>query len=162
MIFLRSPALRKKQRSFLNRRSQRSQRVTVFKSSTFNVQRSRTGRFGEVLYCAKQIPGFTPGLARKMCLAPGPGMPQLRTEDNSRYPSKANSIAWIANISYIPGAGSQQQLDLYLPTNQKNMPLTVYVHGGGFAHGDKFGDSLNPNELQLLWDGYAMASINFA
>jgi len=27
--------------------------------------------------------------------------------------------------------------------------------------GDKFGDSLNPNNLQLLWDGYAMASINY-
>jgi carboxylesterase type B len=41
------------------------------------------------------------------------------------------------------------------------MPLIVYVQGGGYAHGDKFGDSLNPDELQLLWDGYAMASINY-
>jgi acetyl esterase/lipase len=90
-----------------------------------------------------------------------PSNAQIRTVTQLPYPSKANSIAWIANIPYIPGAGSQQQLDLYLPTNQKNMPLIVYVHGGGYGHGDKFGDSLNPNELQLLWDGYAMASINY-
>jgi hypothetical protein len=90
-----------------------------------------------------------------------PGNAQVRTVTQLPYPSKANSIAWIANISYIPGAGLQQQLDFYLPTNQKNMPLIVYVHGGGYGHGDKFGDSLNPNELQLLWDGYAMASINY-
>jgi acetyl esterase/lipase len=38
--------------------------------------------------------------------------------------------------------------------------LVVYVHGG-WGHGDKAGDSLNPNNLQLLWDGYAMASINY-
>jgi acetyl esterase/lipase len=90
-----------------------------------------------------------------------PGNAQVRTATQLPYPSKANSIAWIANIPYVPGAGSPQQLDLYLPTNQKNMPLIVYVHGGGYGHGDKFGDSLNPNELQLLWDGYAMASINY-
>jgi acetyl esterase/lipase len=86
---------------------------------------------------------------------------QVRSITQLPYPNKANSIAWITNIPYIHAAGLQQQLDLYLPTNQKNMPLIVYVHGGGYGHGDKFGDSLNPNELQLLWDGYAMASINY-
>jgi carboxylesterase type B len=30
------------------------------------------------------------------------------------------------------------------------MPLIVCVHGGGFGHGDKFGDSLNPNELKFI------------
>ena len=41
------------------------------------------------------------------------------------------------------------------------MPLVVFIHGGGWEHGDKAGDSLNPNNLQLLWDGYAMASVNY-
>ncbi|MBV8142173.1 MAG: alpha/beta hydrolase [Acetobacteraceae bacterium] len=90
-----------------------------------------------------------------------PGNAQVRSVTQLPYPNKANSIAWIANIPYLSGAGPQQQLDLYLPTNQKNMPLIVYVHGGGYGYGDKMGDSLNPNELQLLWDGYAMASINY-
>ena len=90
-----------------------------------------------------------------------PGNAQVRTVTHFPYPNKGNSVAWITNIPYVPGGGPQQQLDLYLPTNQKNMPLIVYVHGGGYGHGDKMGDSLNPNELQLLWDGYAMASINY-
>lgn len=89
------------------------------------------------------------------------GNAQVRTVTQRPYPTEANSVAWIANVPYTSGAGPQQQLDLFVPTNRKNMPLIVYVHGGGFGHGDKFGDSLNPDELQLLWDGYAMASINY-
>jgi acetyl esterase/lipase len=86
---------------------------------------------------------------------------QIRTVTQRPYPTEANSVAWIANVPYISGAGVQQQLDLFVPTNRKNIPLIVYIHGGGYGHGDKIGDSLNPDELQLLWDGYAMASINY-
>jgi acetyl esterase/lipase len=86
---------------------------------------------------------------------------QIRTVTQQPYPTGGNSVAWITNIPYVDGGGPQQQLDLYIPTEQKNMPLVVYVHGGGWEHGDKAGDSLNPNNLQLLWDGYAMASINY-
>ena len=32
---------------------------------------------------------------------------------------------------------------------------------GGWGHGDKAGDSINPNNLQWLWQGYAVASINY-
>jgi hypothetical protein len=46
-----------------------------------------------------------------------PSNAQVRTVTQLPYPSKANSIAWIANIPYISGAGSPQQLDLNLPTN---------------------------------------------
>jgi acetyl esterase/lipase len=86
---------------------------------------------------------------------------QVRSVTQRPYPTEGNSVAWIANVPYVSGAGPQQQLDLFLPTNRKHLPLIVFVHGGGFAHGDKFGDSLNPDELQLLWAGYAMASINY-
>ena len=86
---------------------------------------------------------------------------QIRTVTQQPYPTEANSVAWITNVPYVDGGGPQQQLDLYIPTDRKNMPLVVCVHGGAFEHGDKVGDSLNPNNLQLLWDGYAMASINY-
>src|SRR5271166_2501053 len=86
---------------------------------------------------------------------------QIRTVTQQPYPTGGNSVAWITNIPYVDGGGPQQQLDLYMPTEQKNMPLVVFVHGGGWEHGDKAGDSLNPNNLQLLWDGYAMASVNY-
>jgi acetyl esterase/lipase len=93
--------------------------------------------------------------------AAGIGRAQVRTVTQQPYPTGGNSVAWIWNVPYIPGGGPQQQLDLYVPTEHKNEPLIVYVHGGGWEHGDKMGDSLNPNNLQLLWDGYAMASINY-
>jgi acetyl esterase/lipase len=89
------------------------------------------------------------------------GYAQIRTVTQQPYPTAANSVAWITNVPYIAGGGAQQQLDLYIPTEEQNEPLIVYVHGGGWEHGDKAGDSLNPNNLQLLWDGYAMASVNY-
>jgi acetyl esterase/lipase len=76
-------------------------------------------------------------------------------------PTGGNSLVWITNVPYVDGGGPEQQLDLYVPTEKKNMPLVVFVHGGGYGHGDKVGDSLNPDELQLLWAGYAMASLNY-
>src|SRR6202162_3405965 len=89
------------------------------------------------------------------------GRAQIRSVTQQPYPTGGNSVAWIWNVPYVSGGGPQQQLDLYIPTNHKNMPLVVFVHGGGWEHGDKAGDSLNPNNLQLLWDGYAMASVNY-
>ena len=86
---------------------------------------------------------------------------QIRTVTQQSYPTGANSVAWISNVPYVHAGGPQQQLDLYIPTEGKNMPLVVYMHGGGWEHGDKGGDSLSFNYLQLLWDGYAMASINY-
>ena len=86
---------------------------------------------------------------------------QIRTVTQQPYPTEANSVAWITNVPYVDGGGPQQQLDLYIPTEGKTMPLVVNVHGGGLEHGDKVGESTNPNHLELLWDGYAMASVNY-
>jgi acetyl esterase/lipase len=87
--------------------------------------------------------------------------PQTRTRTKSPYPTSSKSVSWITNIPYITRGESEQQLDLYLPTNRKGEPLVIYVHGGGWEHGDKAGDSINPNNLQWLWQGYTMASINY-
>ena len=86
---------------------------------------------------------------------------QTRTRTKTAYPTVTKSVSWITNLPYVTGGESEQQLDLYLPTNRKREPLVVYVHGGGWGHGDKAGDSINPNNLQWLGQGYAMASINY-
>src|SRR5580704_4054303 len=84
-----------------------------------------------------------------------------RSRTRPPYPTVSHSVAWITNLPYVTGGGPQQQIDLYIPTNGNGGPLVVYVHGGGWEHGDKAGDSVNPNNLQWLWKGYAMASINY-
>jgi acetyl esterase/lipase len=86
---------------------------------------------------------------------------QTRTRTELPYPTVSKSVSWIVNVPYVTGGGPEQQLDLYIPTDRHGQPLVVYVHGGGFGHGDKAGDSVNPNNLQWLWQGYAMASINY-
>ena len=107
---------------------------------------------------------FSPRSALFACAAVGTtdvGRAQIRSVTQQPYPTGGNSVAWIWNVPYVSGGGPQQQLDLYVPTEHKNEPLIVFVHGGGWEHGDKMGDSLNPSILQLRWDGYAMASINY-
>src|SRR5689334_13387309 len=85
----------------------------------------------------------------------------MRTRTEPPLPTHARSVAWIADQAYVPGGGHEQRLDLYVPTDQKGEALIVYIHGGAWVAGDKAGDSLNPNNLQWLWEGYAMASINY-
>jgi acetyl esterase/lipase len=115
-------------------------------------------------FCALRLTSSLYALASVLCSFSamlGVASAQIRTVTQQPYPTGGNSVAWITNLPYVEGGGPQQQLDLYMPTNQKNVPLVVFIHGGGWEHGDKFGDSLNPNNLQLLWDGYAMASVNY-
>ena len=84
-----------------------------------------------------------------------------RSCTNPPYPNVSQSVAWFTNLAYVVDGGPEQQIDLYIPTDREGEPLVVYIHGGGWEHGDKMGDSINPNNLQWLWQGYAMASINY-
>jgi acetyl esterase/lipase len=61
------------------------------------------------------------------------------------------------DLPYVTGGHERQRLDLYLPPNAKNVPLVVWVHGGGWQNGSKD----RPPALVLLSKGYAVASINY-
>lgn len=61
------------------------------------------------------------------------------------------------DLPYVTGGHERQRLDLYLPPNAKNVPLVVWVHGGGWQNGSK---DRTP-ALVLLSKGYAVASINY-
>ena len=56
------------------------------------------------------------------------------------------------------GPHERNKLDLTVPASDKPLPLLIWVHGGGWAAGDKSGG--NPAKL-LMGQGYAVAAINY-
>lgn len=71
-------------------------------------------------------------------------------------PARADDPRVLKDIAYGPHA--RNKLDLSVPVSDKPLPLVIWVHGGGWAAGDKSGG--NPAAL-LLKEGYAVAAINY-
>jgi acetyl esterase/lipase len=71
------------------------------------------------------------------------------------FGAKAQEIK--SDLAYVAEGHERQKLDLYLPSEGKNWPLIVWIHGGGWAGGSKE----NPPAAPLLRQGYAVASINY-
>src|SRR5579884_1507196 len=71
-----------------------------------------------------------------------------------------------SEVSYRSGDGEELGADLYARGGSGDgRPLVIYVHGGGWTHGDKTG-ILTPGARsetlrRLLAAGYAVASINY-
>jgi acetyl esterase/lipase len=65
----------------------------------------------------------------------------------------------IRNIAYGPDPA--QRFDLYLPANPSRAPLVFYVHGGGWANGDKTNPGLANKLAYWLPKGYAVVSSNY-
>jgi len=62
------------------------------------------------------------------------------------------------DLAYVTrNAHERQVLDLYLPAAGDNLPLIIWIHGGGWQNGSKD----RPTGLQFLREGYALASINY-
>lgn len=67
---------------------------------------------------------------------------------------------WTAHrdLAYIQFPGPRHTLDIYLPPAGDNLPLVIWVHGGGWKNGSK----ANPLPLRLLaGENYAIASVNY-
>ena len=65
----------------------------------------------------------------------------------------------IRNIAYGPDPA--QRFDLYLPANASRAPVVFYVHGGGWANGDKTNPGLASKLAYWLPKGYAVISANY-
>lgn len=65
----------------------------------------------------------------------------------------------IRNIPY--GADPAQRFDLYLPAHPLRAPVVFYVHGGGWANGDKTNPGLEHKLAHWLPKGYAVISSNY-
>ena len=63
------------------------------------------------------------------------------------------------DIPYTQPADARQNLDIYSPVNAKNLPVVFWIHGGGWAAGDKADVKLKP---QAFMDkGFVFVSINY-
>ena len=65
----------------------------------------------------------------------------------------------IRNVAYGPDPA--QRFDLYLPANASRAPVVFYVHGGGWANGDKTNPGLANKLAYWLPKGYAVISANY-
>jgi acetyl esterase/lipase len=61
------------------------------------------------------------------------------------------------DLAYVTNGHPRQKLDLYTPRNGHDLPVIVWIHGGGFMFGSK--NDIVP--LEYLARGYAVASIDY-
>jgi len=78
----------------------------------------------------------------------------VQVHRNIRYGEKPKGIG--------QDTTSDRTLDLYLPERrQRKLPVVVFVHGGGFAGGDKGSRSTQTFCEKLVSHGFAVISINY-
>ena len=69
-----------------------------------------------------------------------------------------------SNIPYNNNTSQKQLLDIYLPPNVKeNIPLVVFIHGGGWLVNDKYADIgyMKNTVAEIINSGFALASIDY-
>lgn len=79
---------------------------------------------------------------------------EVEVHRNIRYGEKPEGIG--------QDSTSDRTLDLYLPTERKGkLPVFMFVHGGGFAGGDKGAASTQAFCTKVAKEGFAVISINY-
>lgn len=74
-----------------------------------------------------------------------------------------STVAVHKNIIYTqnPSDQSLQSLDIYSPTTGKNLPVVVFVHGGGWTTGDKKNRSHRVKKDFFVKNNIVFVSINY-
>lgn len=78
------------------------------------------------------------------------------------YPESSTIVH--GNVPYAGDTLKKHLLDLYIPRQARgNVPLIIWVHGGGWMHNDKYADMsyMTGTIRALLNKGYALASIDY-
>jgi acetyl esterase/lipase len=78
------------------------------------------------------------------------------------WSSATASVKETQDIPYL-GKGRKEKLDAYLPilSDGQLAPAVVYIHGGGWAIGDKASGKERAIPIALSKEGYAVFSINY-
>ena len=96
-----------------------------------------------------------PTIADDSLLPPPPAAPPVTRPVKKGTPV----VPKFANLKYGDATNNANLLDIYLPEKtDPPVPVVVWIHGGGWANGDK---SPSPQFLQLLPHGFAVVSINY-
>lgn len=95
------------------------------------------------------------------CLLMLLGIGSVCTAQPQRQQRLPDGVVAHRNLSYITeNADRKHQLDLYLPAKVTDqMPLFIWIHGGGWRNGSK--NNINRSVSALLSDGYAIASLDY-
>ena len=72
-------------------------------------------------------------------------------------PVQIPGVTALRDVAYVTGGHERQKLDLFVPEKGENLPLIVWVHGGGWSGGSKE----NAPALGFAKNGYVVASINY-
>lgn len=73
--------------------------------------------------------------------------------------STAQAQSVKSNIPYTESADQRQVLDVYAPSNAKNLPVVFWIHGGGWEGGDKTDVKGKPR--MFMDKGFVFVSINY-
>lgn len=73
------------------------------------------------------------------------------------------NLRQLKNLPYVAGADADpaQVADLYLPEGLTNVPVVLFIHGGGWRAGDKAPDGFDRFVQVFLQQGMAVASVNY-
>jgi acetyl esterase/lipase len=80
------------------------------------------------------------------------GPPSSVTLPSAQISSNVDVLAGISYAEGAPADAEKHKLDLYLPRDQKNFPVLVFVHGGSWRSGDR-------SLYRALGDRFARAGI---
>jgi acetyl esterase/lipase len=76
-------------------------------------------------------------------------------------PLKPNKAAKLKNVVYGAAKGKKLMLDLYVPkkTPPGGRPLVIYIHGGGWQHGNR--KAVEPHVKLFNKHGFAVATLDY-
>lgn len=85
-------------------------------------------------------------------------------EESASRVDEAFGFSVVENVAYVPAyldreVQNDQMMDIYTPQDVERAPVVLYVHGGGWAFGDKKDVNLKPHFFASK--GIAFASMNY-
>ncbi|MDP3072927.1 MAG: alpha/beta hydrolase fold domain-containing protein [Opitutaceae bacterium] len=99
-----------------------------------------------------------PPTSAKTSAGPATAAPVRSADAPPRVPAGTKVLR---DLAYVSKGHERQKLDLYLPEkSDRPLPLVVWIHGGGWAAGDKR-EGGTPVNAGYPTRGYAVASLNY-